>query len=181
MIYGSLTVVCGPMFAGKTTELLRRTLWAKHLEQNVAVVKPSFDNRYSEEEIVSHDGLSTKALSIRNWKQVKNENYDLVCFDEVQFFEPPYFDDDVIEIIKELLSKGTEVFACGLDCDWQGNAFKVTGNLLAMADNIEKKTAFCSVCGREARKTFKKISSGGKVELGSEDLYEARCNEHWKY
>lgn len=179
--YGQLEVLCGPMFAGKTTELLKRVLWAKNgLNQNVKVFKPAFDNRYSETEIVSHDGLRTIADSIISWPGI-DPAWDLVVFDEVQFFTDPHFDRDIVEIVASLLTNGTNVLVTGLDMDWRGNPFYTTAMLLAMADKVKKLKANCTISGRPAGKTYKKSKSGDSIELGASDLYEARSNEHWNF
>lgn len=179
--YGTLEVICGPMFAGKTTELLKKVLWAKNgLSQKVKVFKPAFDNRYSETEIVSHDGLRTDADSILTWQDLDKE-YDLVVFDEVQFFTDPYFTGDLIDIVSNLLMNGTNVLATGLDMDWRGRPFCVTSMLLGMADKVKKLKAVCSISGGPAGKTYKKTGGGESVELGATDLYEARSNEHWGF
>lgn len=189
--YGKLTVICGPMYAGKTTEILKRILWARNGQSKaVLVLKPAFDNRYAETKIVSHDGLSVEAKSVTSWYDVGSlvDDAEMICFDEVQFFTSPHFDSvwegetvDVTHVIRSLLSKGKEVVCSGLDMDWQGEAFTVTADLMAMADEVKKITANCTTCGRPAGKTWKKVASGGSVELGAHDLYEARCNEHWVY
>lgn len=189
MSYGKLTVICGPMYAGKTTELLKRILWARNGESKaVLVVKPSFDNRYSDTKIVSHDGLSVDALSITKWYDVGSliDDAELVCFDEVQFFQEPHFDPEyvgervgIIHVIRSLLSRGTDVVCSGLDMDWKGSPFPITADLVAMADEVLKITANCTQCGRPAGKTFKKVGSEDTVELGATELYEARCNMHW--
>ena len=181
MAYGTLTVVCGPMYAGKTTEMLRRVLWARHgQERDVLVIKPAFDNRYAETEIVSHDGLRTPAESVVSLPVVGKDT-SLVVLDEVQFFTEPYVKGDVPAWVLELLQGGCDVVAAGLDMDWKGEPFPVTAQLLAMADTVIKETANCTVCGRPARKTYKKSRDGASVELGSQDKYEARCNEHWQH
>ena len=177
--YGTLEVICGPMYSGKTTETLKRILWAKNGEnKRVLIYKPSFDNRYAETEIVSHDGLRAVANSVNRITAI-DPTYDLIVFDEVQFFTKPYFEDDIIEIVKSYLNEGINVFASGLDMDWQGNPFFVTGQLLAMADKVKKLKANCTISGRPAGKTFKKTGSGDSVELGAQDLYEARSNDYW--
>lgn len=179
--YGTLEVICGPMFAGKTTELLKRVLWAKNgLGQKVKVFKPAFDNRYSETEIVSHDGLRTKADSINIWVDLEYD-WDLVVFDEVQFFTDPYFTGDFINIVSNMLLNGTNVLATGLDMDWRGRPFYITSMLLGMADEVKKLKAVCSISGRPAGKTYKKTGCGESVELGATDLYEARSNEYWRF
>ena len=181
-IYGNLTVICGPMYAGKTTEILKRILWARHEGKRVLVVKPSFDNRYSENEIVSHDGLSSPSMSITCWEDITNSSdYDLICFDEVQFFNDALFSGDIVKIVKGILFNGQNVVVNGLDMDWRGVPFEVTGKLMAMADSVVKLSANCNICGKPAYKTFKKQVNGSQVELGASELYDARCNAHWAY
>lgn len=183
MAYGTLTVVCGPMYAGKTTELLKRVLWTQNGQgKNVLVVKPAFDNRYGTTRIVSHDGLSASARPIDKWDDFIDQlafESDMICLDEGQFFMQPYFDGDIIEIIRSLLKDGKHVVVNGLDMDWQGAPFEVIAKFSAMADEVIKAAANCTVCGRPARKTFKKSGQGGSVELGAHESYEARCNDHW--
>lgn len=181
-VYGHLTVICGPMYAGKTTELLKSVLLAKSLySKAVLVVKPAFDSRYSSTKIVSHDKLSVEAKSITAWKQIAHlaVDADLVCIDEIQFFQEPHFDGDIVEQIRQLLTIGTDVTVSGLDLDWQGEPFGITSRLLAMADDVKKLHANCTTCGQAARKTHKKTPNAEQVELGATDLYEARCNTHW--
>lgn len=177
MAYGKLTVICGPMFAGKTTETLKRVLWAKNGQgRSVRVLKPTFDDRYAEAEIVSHDGLRTPAESISVLPVVLDA--DLVVLDEIQFF-PSYVQGDLYAWVQDQLGRGVEVIAAGLDMDWQGKPFEGTSLLMGMADEVIKLNAHCTVCGRPARKTFKLHQGGDSVELGASDKYEARCNGHW--
>jgi thymidine kinase len=182
MTYGHLTVACGPMYAGKTTELLRSVLWARNgLQRRVLVVKPAFDDRYSTTEIMSHDGLSTTAHSIREWDEVRSRalDADILFFDEGQFFQAPYFEGDLREIVPTYLRLGKEIMINGLDMDAHGEPFPIMAHALAMADEVKKLRAYCSVCGRPATKTFKTVADDKKVELGAKGLYEPRCNEHW--
>lgn len=182
MLYGRLTVICGPMYAGKTTELLKRIIWARNGHSKaVLVIKPAFDTRYSQTQIVSHDGLKTDAKAVTDWGQVAHlaADADMVCIDEVQFFTEPHFNGDIVEQVRQLLVTGTDVVVSGLDMDWQGYPFPVTATLGAMADEMLKIKAYCSVCAAAAGKTHKKVPNAEQVELGSSDLYEARCNTHW--
>lgn len=168
------------MYAGKTTETLKRVLWAKNgRNDRVRVFKPAYDNRYAEVEIVSHDGLRTSAESIEELPFIGIGGADLVVLDEMQFFMEPYVKGDLMQWVQNLLTDGIDVVAAGLDMDWQGKPFEVSGRLTAMADEIVKLTANCTVCGRPARKTYKKRADGQSVELGGSDKYEARCNVHW--
>jgi thymidine kinase len=215
MSYGKMTVVCGPMYAGKTTEMLKRVLWARNGQnREVVVLKPAFDNRYAETQIVSHDGLRATAESITELPDGVLEAGSLIVLDEIQFFNEPYVSGDLVAWVQDQLSEGVDVVAGGLDMDWRGDPFEVTALLMAMADEVIKVTANCTVCGRAARKTWKKadpleplaeeaedIDLSGKseeemartltaasernlvndVELGAQEKYEARCNEHWVY
>lgn len=167
------------MFSGKTTELLKNILWAKNGRKRKAVVfKTSFDNRYAEEEIVSHEGLHATALSISQWNGVP-EGTEIVFFDEVQFFCEPQFNGELIDIVSDLLHRGIDVTGGGLDMDSEGKAFPITAQLMAMADEVTKLKSYCAVCGQPATKTYRKIAKGGKVQLGGADLYEPRCTKHW--
>ena len=175
------------MFSGKTTESLKKVLISRSLfNKKVAVFKPAFDNRYSEIEIVSHDGLKTSAFSVNNAVSVGQHTIfegdctvDLAVFDEIQFFTEPYFYGDIVRTIQYLLHKKIDVFCSGLDMDWQGNPFEVTGKLCAMADTVQKLKANCFATGLPASKTYKVSQSGDSVELGALDKYEARSNQHW--
>ncbi len=178
--YGMLKVFCGPMYAGKSTNLINSTVW--YNDKSILVVKPAFDNRFSETEIVTHDGRSIAARSTDDFNQIRlhAQDVDAVFIDEVQFFHEFNPVDHIVYTVRDLLNQGKDVFVAGLDMDWQGRAFEATANLCAMADHVYKLRARCAVCDDMATKTYKKSESGFQIELGAEDLYEARCNEHWK-
>ncbi len=178
--YGNLKVFCGPMFSGKTTELLKRILWAKNGQhQKIKVFKPAFDQRYHKHSLVSHEGLASPAEAIDEWYGVDQE-VQTVFFDEVQFFIPPHYQgQDIIAVIKSLLKDGVDVTVSGLDMDWQGEPFNVTAQLMAMAEEVQKFRGVCAVCGRPSTRSYKKTRKGESVELGSTDLYEPRCTHHW--
>ena len=101
---------------------------------------------------------------------------DIVVLDEMQFF-----DISCVDWVKRHLEAGVDVIAGGLDMDWQGHPFAVSASLIAMADEVVKKTANCNICGKPATKTFKLSQDGGAVELGAFDKYAARCNSHWGF
>ena len=178
-MYGNLTVVTGGMFAGKTTYLINTV--AK--SSDCIVFKPEMDTRYSKSECVSDDGHRVEAIPVSRPDQlILGESKALVCFDEIQFFHPPYYGGDIVQSVKIFLTAGKNVLVCGLDTDWQGNPFTVTGSLLAMADDVVKLKAKCSVCQHAAGKSYNKVRKGDDdtvVELGFSDIYEARCNRHW--
>lgn len=177
-MYGNLTVICGPMFAGKTTELLKRILWAKNGQgKRVAVFKSAYDTRYKITEIVSHDGLQTTASIISSWQGTPA--VDHVFFDEVQFFVQPHFHDDIVAIVSGLLHDGVDVTVAALDADWRGQPFHTSALITGMADEVIKLRSHCAVCGRPATKTFKRQATGNSIELGGSETYEPRCNVHW--
>lgn len=178
-MYGQLTLICGPMFSGKTTELLKRILWEKNgVKRNVAVFKTSFDNRYAHEEVMNHDGLEARALSIKSWSAL-DPSVDIVFFDEVQFFCAPQFNGDLVDIVLGLITRGVDVCGAGLDMDAEGRPFPITASLMAMADEVIKLRSHCAVCGQPATKTFAKKGKVNKVQLGGAESYEPRCTKHW--
>lgn len=179
---GIIEVICGPMFAGKSEELLRRINRLIYAKKNFLVFKPSIDDRYSETEVVSHNKRSYKAFSINNPKQIlkhiTNET-EVVCVDEVQFF-----DISIVDIIENLANMGIRVICAGLDLDFKGDPFEVTANLLARAEYVTKLTAICCVCGKEATRTQRLINGEPAskkdpiVLVGASESYEARCRHH---
>lgn len=176
-MYGKLTVVTGCMFAGKTTYLISA---CEENRTDTVVFKPAMDIRYSENDCVSHDGSSISAIAVSSPDDlVIAESAKLICFDEVQFFTPPYFSGDISQAVKVFLRAGKDVLVCGLDTDWRGNPFLPTSLLLGMADEVVKLKARCEVCSGKASKTYKKTKAGEVVELGNNDIYSARCNKHW--
>ncbi len=178
--YGHLTVICGPMFSGKTTELLKRILWSKNGQhKKIRVYKPAFDVRYQKFSLVSHEGLSAPAEAINEWMGV-DEDIECVFFDEVHFFvKPHYMGKDIVSVIEELLENNIDVVVSGIDMDWQGKPFDVVAQLMAMAEDVHKIRGICAVCGRPSTRSFKKTQSGPSIELGKTDLYEPRCTHHW--
>lgn len=178
--YGNLRVFCGPMFSGKTTELLKRILWTKNGEhQKIQVFKPAFDQRYQKHSLVSHEGLASPAEAINEWYGVDADTR-AVFFDEVHFFVYPHYQgQDIISVIKSLLKDGVDVAVSGLDMDWQGEPFNVTAQLMAMAEEVKKLQGVCAVCGRPSTRSYKKTRQGASIELGANELYEPRCTHHW--
>ncbi|HYE51618.1 MAG TPA: thymidine kinase [Azospirillaceae bacterium] len=179
MRYGKLEVICGPMFSGKSTEILKRAVWYTHgTGTRIMLLKPAFDVRYAEDRVVNHDGVGFDATPIRTMPPVPPD-VSAVFIDEVQFCCAPHFEGDIVESIRELLVQGIDVGVSGLDTDWRGRPFSITAQLAAMADSIHKLRSRCAVCGHDASKSFKKHRNDRTVELGQADLYEPRCNLHW--
>ena len=171
---GSIEVICGPMFSGKTEELLRRLRRARFANQPMAIFKPVIDNRYSELNIVSHDTNFYPSLLISKASDMlKNRGEAMVvAFDEAQFF-----DESVIEVAEKLALDGVRVIASGLDMDSAGKPFGPVPALMAIADSVLKLNAICAVCGAEAIHSFRKTDHAGTIMVGAKDFYEPRCRK----
>jgi len=176
---GWIEVITGPMFAGKTEELLRRVKRLEYAKKNIVVFKPLMDNRFSESEVVSHNNNRTKSVNISFASQIFehiNNHTDVVAIDEIQFL-----DSDVVGIVDFLASKGVRIIVSGLDKDFRGEPFSFMPKLLSLAEYVTKLTAICVKCGRPATRTQRIVN--GKparyidpiVLIGAEESYEARC------
>ena len=179
---GNLETIVGAMFAGKTSELLKRILWAKHQNKKIIVIKPSIDNRYSDQQIITHNNLSHECYSMNSWKQTledfkfeKNE-VDVVFLDEIQFMET----NDTLNNVEQILNKGIDVVCAGLDQDSRGKPWETSSMLLGLSDKIVKIYGFCNVCGIEATKTYRKTQGGERTQVGAANIYEPRCLKHWE-
>ena len=186
-MYADLTVITGPMFAGKTTALIRAIELVAGSDP-ILIVKPRMDDRYADDAIVSHDGQSWAACSVASLAEFVDAVARAsgasgravhVFVDEIQFFHAPHFDAPLHPAVQGLLAEGHTVTCAGLDLDWRGLPFDVTARLLAMADHVTKLKARCAVTGLPASKSFKKAGGEAVVELGSGDLYEPRANAHF--
>lgn len=177
VLTGSIEVVCGPMFSGKTEELIRRVKRAQIARQRVQIFKPMIDNRYHETDVVSHSSHSVEAVPVKTSLEILEKVYDstrMVAIDEVQFF-----DEMIAKVVEKLARRGIRVVLAGLDQDFMGKPFGPMGELLAIADSVHKIQAICTVCGAPASKTFRKNpSQTEQVLVGETDLYEARCRAH---
>ena len=179
--HGYIEVVIGPMYSGKSEELIRRLKRAKIAKQNVVVFKPGIDDRYSKEDVVSHSGYAINAVAIQKSSQIYDyiqNDTQVVGIDEVQFF-----DDVIVVIAIDLANKGIRVIAAGLDMDFKGEPFGPTPRLLAVAEFVDKIQAICSVCGQPATRSQRLID--GKpakydapiIQVGAVESYEARCRK----
>lgn len=176
---GFIEVVCGPMFAGKTEELIRRVKRLKYAQQKVQVFKPIIDNRYSvKSEIVSHNLLTTDAILINQASDILKyleSDTQAVVIDEAQFL-----DDAVVEIADELANRGLRVIVGGLDRDFKGKPFGPMPELLAIAEFVTKLTAICVKTGQPATRTQRIIDGRPAKEndpiivVGASDSYEPR-------
>ena len=182
---GTLTVYAGPMYAGKTTALIAELEASLESNSNVLIVKPSIDNRYSEEDIVSHDGVSLKQVTGHKVKRLPvdgvidskdMENVDVLLIDEAQFFT-----DLCNNWVIVYLERGIDIVAVGLDMDSEGKPFGSMPFLLSLANSVYKLSGVCSVCSGEATRTFRKLSarSSDQVLIGGTETYEPRCFNCW--
>ncbi len=178
---GFIEVICGPMFAGKSEELLRRINRLIFAKKKFLVFKPTIDDRYSANEVVSHSKRAYKCIAIKNATDILKyvtPDLQVVAIDEVQFF-----DDSIITVVNTLANRGIRVICAGLDCDFKGEPFPVTANLLALAEDVTKLTAICAVCGKEATMTQRLVDgepakdSDPVVLVGAKESYEPRCRK----
>lgn len=170
---GWIEVICGPMFSGKTEELLRRLRRAKIAQLQMAIFKPSIDIRYGQHKIVSHDANYFPSLAVKHSHDIlKNApNAQLVAIDEVQFF-----DEEIVAVCEKLALQGKRVICAGLDMDYLGKPFGGMPLLLAVANYITKIQAICLVCGSPATHSYRKTKDDHSyVLLGEQESYEARC------
>lgn len=175
---GFIEVVCGPMFAGKTEELIRRIKRLQYAKQNIVVFNPKLDNRYSQSELVSHSNMRTQAYFIEKstdaYDYIKEDTH-AVIFDEAQFF-----DMNIVDVADDLADKGLRVIIGGLDRNFRGEPFGPMPFLLAKAEFVTKLTAICVKTGEPATRT-QRIIDGKPADYNSEvilvsghDYYEAR-------
>lgn len=176
---GWIEVICGPMFAGKSEELIRRIKRLEYAKKKVVVFKPLIDNRYSEDEVVSHNKRKTKCYNLSSSKDVYKyitEDTYAVAFDEVQFM-----DEGIINVCQELANKGIRVICAGLDNDFKGEPFSIMPQLLCMAEYVTKLTAICNVCGCNATRTQRIVNGipasydDPIIIVGASESYEPRC------
>ena len=169
---GSVEVITGSMFSGKTEELIRRLRRAQFAGQKVEIFKPSVDRRYSEMRLVSHDDKSIVSTPVDNSSSIilLTGDVDVVGIDEAQFF-----DAAIVDVCNELADKGIRVIVAGLDMDFMGKPFGPMPALLSKAEYVTKVHAICVRCGNLARHSFRKSAEEQVVVLGEKDKYEPLC------
>lgn len=179
---GSIEVVCGSMFSGKTDELIRRLVRATIAKQKVQVFKPAIDIRYAMEKVASHTGSTFDAIPVGKAADIRarlDKDTTVVGIDEAQFF-----DAEIVAVAQELADRGVRVLAAGLDMDFRGEPFGPMPQLMAQAEDVLKLHAICMICGGNASRTQRLVN--GKparfdepiVIVGASELYEARCRLH---
>ena len=179
-IPGRLEVITGPMFSGKSEELIRRLKRARIARQRVACFKPDIDLRYHRTSIASHSDQTHEACTVANVDRLREalfpllETTDVIGIDEVQFF-----DESIIPLSVELIHLGKRVIMAGLDTTFNAEPFGPVPALMAIADEVTKLSAVCMVCGQPAIHTQRLGQSQELVVVGATGLYEARCRAHF--
>lgn len=170
---GWIEVICGPMFSGKSEELIRRLRLAQIAKQRVQIFKPAIDNRYEAEYITSHSEQKFICTPVKDVAQILSsirDNTRVVGIDEAQFF-----DASIVDVCERLANRGMRVIAAGLDQDYLGQPFGAMPQLLAIADSVSKNQAVCVICGGLATKSQRITTQNGQVVVAAGETYEARC------
>jgi thymidine kinase len=172
---GWIEVICGPMFSGKSEELIRRLRRAEIARQRVQVFKPLVDDRFAADEIVSHSAMRIEAERVAHARQILERldaRTQVVGIDEAQFF-----DERLVEVCERLANLGKRVVVAGLDQDFLGRPFEPIPQLLAKAEEITKTLAICVRCGNPANFTQRIVDNEERIVVGGASAYEARCRQ----
>ena len=173
---GWIEVICGPMFSGKTEELIRRLKRAFIAREHVQVFKPSIDIRYDQTRVASHEGRTINAEVVEDTEGIRakvHKNVKVIGIDEIQFFGP-----SIVELCEELANNGIRVIVAGLDQDYLGKPFEPVPNLMAGAEYVTKVLAICVLCGNPAgrsHRTVNKLEDKNRVLVGASDSYQPLC------
>ena len=169
---GSIEVIVGSMYSGKTEELIRRLRRAQIARQRVEIFKPTIDDRYAKDAIVSHNEVRIPSRSVKKAAEVLKHAHEaqVIGIDEGQFLGA-----ELVNVCEKLARMGKRVIVAGLDQDYRGRPFEPMPQLLAVAEYITKTLAICVVCGAPANRTYRKVQRGGRVVVGGAEIYEARC------
>ena len=170
---GWIEVICGPMFSGKTEELIRRLRRATIARKRVQVFKPGLDTRYSPKELVSHGDARMQSEAVDSAAQILEKLHwktQVVGIDEGNFFGPP-----LVEVANRIADSGRQIIIAGLDTDYMGRPFPPVPELLAIAESITKTLAICMRCGAPAKHTQRLVPSEELIFVGATESYEARC------
>ena len=170
---GWVEVICGPMFSGKSEELIRRVTRSKIARIPVQVFKPQLDNRYADSAVVSHSEWKIDAIPVSNSTEMVRAVSDqtrVIGVDEGQFF-----DEDLVDVVDNLAATGKQVIVAGLDTDYLRRPFEPIPSLCDRAEYVTKMLAVCHSCGGPALYTQRIVQSDDLVVLGAQDAYEARC------
>jgi thymidine kinase len=175
---GWIEVICGPMFSGKSEELIRRIRRAEIARQRVQIFKHAIDARYDAENIVSHSRQSLPSVAISSPGEILERTADrteLVAIDEAQFF-----DAGLVDVCNRLADQGKRVVVAGLDLDYRGQPFGPMPQLMCRAEYLTKQLAICVTCGDPAGFTQRLTRSRDQIQVGATGMYEARCRHHFE-
>lgn len=175
---GWIEVICGPMFSGKSEELIRRLRRAEIARQRVQIFKHAIDARYELDSIVSHSQQSLPSLAVSAPSGIiarVDDRSELVAIDEAQFFAP-----ELVEVCDRLANQGKRVIVAGLDLDFRGLPFGPMPHLMCRAEYVTKQLAICMVCGDPAGFTQRLTPSRDQIQVGASGMYEARCRHHFE-
>lgn len=182
---GYLEVICGGMYSGKSSEMIRRIKRAQYAQKRVQLFKPAMDGRYHSTQVVAHDRRNHDALAIVDVDEILTQlepDTDIVAIDEVQFFA----EDRTVEVVKELMARDIKVIVAGLDMDFTGRPFGAVPVLMAIADKVDKLKAICIRCGEEAYISQRLVDgkpasvTDPQIKVGGTESYEARCRRCWQ-
>lgn len=170
--HGWIEVICGSMFSGKTEELIRRLKRVEFAQQKLLLFKPAIDDRYHEENVVSHKGSSFQAIPVNSSADILNhwKKERIVAIDEAQFF-----DHDLVSVCNDLAKQGVRVILAGLDMDYLGKPFGPMPELLCAAEYVTKVHAICVSCGNLAQFSHRTIKTDGQVLVGAVETYQPLC------
>ncbi|MGM9985913.1 MAG: thymidine kinase [Bacillaceae bacterium] len=176
---GWIELICGSMFSGKSEELIRRVRRTQFAKQKAIAFKPSIDNRYSADDVVSHNGAKVEAYAVTHSKEIlehMTSDVEVVAIDEVQFF-----DDGIVDVVQQLANSGKRVIVAGLDQDFRALPFSCMPQLMAISEYVTKLQAVCAECGGPASRTQRLINGQPArfddpiILVAASESYEPRC------
>ena len=175
---GWIEIICGPMFSGKSEELIKRLRRAQIAKRRVQIFKHGSDSRYDATSIVSHSQMSLPGVAISDINDLLtlvDDRTELVAIDEGQFFT-----DDILSVTNKLANQGKRIIVAGLDMDYMGNPFGPMPKLMCSAEYVSKELAICMACGDPANFTQRLTKDKEQVIVGAAEIYEARCRLHFE-
>ena len=175
---GWIEIICGPMFSGKSEELIKRLRRAQIAKRRVQIFKHGIDARYDATSIVSHSQMSLPGVAISDITEILglvDDRTELVAIDEAQFFT-----DEIVQVTNKLANQGKRVIVAGLDLDYKGHPFGPMPELMCAAEYVSKQLAICMSCGDPANFTQRLTDATEQVVVGAAEIYEARCRQHFE-
>ena len=175
--FGSIEVICGSMFSGKTEELIRRVNKAKFAKLKTIVFKPKIDTRHEEKKVVTHNSNTVESVAVKSAREMLKfiQDFDVFAIDEAQFFTI-----EILDVCKTIANNNKRVILAGLDMDFQGNPFGIMPQLLAIAEHVTKVHAVCGDCGKMANHSFRFSKNKELIEIGQKNEYKPLCRSCFK-